>query len=104
MRNPYETERGGNKEVEPTFEVVYQEWEESERHMEIRPDGYSIHLSLADRDEYIRAYRASMPRGEAPEAYSRPVGGARPYFVTQKTYDRLAAAKEDSRFGLRFYQ
>lgn len=53
--------------------VVVQKWEESERNWGTRPDGFSVHLSEADRLAYITAYWDSLP-SEVPDEYSRPHG------------------------------
>lgn len=96
-----EIEPSGNKETEPKAQVVYQTWVESERGWGTRPDGYSIHLSLDDRDRFIQEYWDSLP-DEVPDEYSLPYGDAKPYSVNQKTFMRLQEAKEEQRFGLRF--
>jgi len=54
--------------------VVVQKWEESERGWGVRPDGYSIHLTDADRHAYINKYWDSMPKSFVPDEYSRPSG------------------------------
>jgi hypothetical protein len=41
------------KSPENKNEVVYQSWLESERGWGVRPDGYSLHLSLGDRKRFI---------------------------------------------------
>ena len=38
------------------FQVLCQKWEESERGWGTRPDGYSLHKSDADREQYIREH------------------------------------------------
>jgi hypothetical protein len=53
--------------------VIVQKWEESERNWGVRPDGYSIHLTEADRKAYIKEYWDRMPN-ETPDEYSRPAG------------------------------
>jgi hypothetical protein len=77
--------------------VVVQKWEESERGWGCRPDGYSLHLSEADRIAYIAAYWARMP-GEVPDEYSRPDGA--PYLadVDAKTYKAVKASKNGTRY------
>ena len=58
--------------------VVVQKWEESERGWGVRPDGYTIHLTEADRKAFIKAYWDRMPY-EVPDEYSRPSG--QPYLA-----------------------
>ncbi len=36
--------------------VVVQKWEETERGWGVRPDGFSLHLTDADRSAYIGEY------------------------------------------------
>lgn len=64
--------------ITPTHRrVLVQKWEESERGWGTRPDGYSIHKNQQDLDAYLKKYWDQMPKGEAPDEYSRPDG--RPY-------------------------
>ncbi len=69
-------------------EVIVQKWEESERGWGSRPDGYSLHLTDADRQAFIEAYWARMP-DSVPDEYSRPDG--RPYKATvdEKTFTEV---------------
>jgi hypothetical protein len=53
--------------------VYLQIWEESERGWGIRPDGCSLHLSIKDRDNYIKSIYSERS-GDAPEIYDRIVG------------------------------
>ena len=39
-----------------TIPVVCQYWEESERGWGVRPDGCSLHLTEADRKQFIKEY------------------------------------------------
>ena len=57
--------------------VYFQFWWETERGWGERPDGYSLHLTVQDHKEWIRAYWKRMPdrvNGEAPDEYSYPCG------------------------------
>lgn len=56
-----------------TNKVIVQKWEESERGWGVRPDGYSLHLTEADRAAYVQAYWDWMP-DEVQDEYSRPSG------------------------------
>ena len=79
--------------------VVVQKWEESEAGFGTRPDGFSLHLSEADREAFIKDYWDSMPDETQPE-YSRPDGT--PYLadVDTKTYAQVQASKNGIRdFG-----
>ncbi|MDO8600300.1 MAG: hypothetical protein Q7R73_01605 [bacterium] len=68
--------------------VVVQKWEESERGWGTRPDGYSLHLSDADRKIYIKEYWDSMP-DTAPDEYSRPDGTPYPCDVDEEIYEEV---------------
>ena len=91
-------------EAEPkTNEVFHQPWIESERGWGVRPDGYSLHLSEADRDLYIEAYWHSMPPGAAPTEYSKPGGDTEKRFAHVNVYEALQEARSKGEYGLRFY-
>ncbi len=74
-----------------TFRVLCQKWEESERGWGTRPDGYSLHLSVADKDAFIRKYWDGMPDSVSDE-YSRPDGT--PYWceVAEVVYKKVKAS------------
>lgn len=85
--------------------VVVQKWEERERGWGSRPDGYSVHLSDADRKAYIDDYWAKMPdkvNGMAPDEYSTPDGS--PYLadITEGQEEEFLAQIAGKK-GLRFY-
>lgn len=75
-------------------EIVQMSWEESERGWGTRPDGYSIHKSVADCQQFVKEYWDKMPDA-VPDEYSRPAGT--PYAVsvdsTSQTYKKLAESK-----------
>lgn len=73
--------------------VVVQKWEESERGWGVRPDGFTMHLTEADRAAFVQAYWDRMP-DEVPYEYSRPSGS--PYLaqVSQEIYDKVAKSKK----------
>lgn len=79
-------------------EVIVQKWEESERGWGTRPDGFSLHLSEADRQAYIEAYWAGMP-DSTPDEYSRPDG--KPY--TALVDDKIFAKVQKSQNGIRSF-
>ena len=74
------------------FPVVKQLWEESERGWGTRPDGYSLHLSEADRVAFVKDYWSKMPK-EVPESYSRPYGGPTVVDVDVETYEKVRDSK-----------
>lgn len=69
--------------------VVYcQRWVESERGWGVRPDGCSIHRTLADLKKFVEAYWKDMPV-DAPDEYSRPEGEPIQVNVTESVYKPL---------------
>ena len=95
-------------EEEPV--VFCQQWEESERGWGVRPDGYSVHLSLEDAKAYIGAYWDRMPPPPPPDEYSRPCGKPYACHVLPDIYQQLlkkqkevSADELEKRCGVRFY-
>ena len=74
------------------FQVVAQKWVESERGWGVRPDGYTLHITSADRDQYIRQYWNQMPDA-TPEIYSRPDGEPFIISVSETMYNEVAASR-----------
>ena len=74
------------------FRVLCQKWEESERGWGTRPDGYSLHLSEADRKCFIKEHWGRLP-DEVPDEYSRPSGT--PYWceVDEKAKRKVTQSK-----------
>jgi hypothetical protein len=85
--------------------VRCQLWIESERGWGQTDDGYSLHLSDADRDAYMRSHNNSLPprdeNGEPPDVYVRPVSETFEVLVSPKLHRRLVAKKRLK--GLRFF-
>ncbi|MFA6461851.1 MAG: hypothetical protein WCV90_06305 [Candidatus Woesearchaeota archaeon] len=79
--------------------VVKQEWDESERGWGIRPDGYSLHLSVEDRQQFIKDYWGTMP-DSVPDEYSRPSGDPFWIKIDLETYHQI----EESKNGIRRYR
>ena len=71
--------------------VVCQEWIESERGWGCRPDGATFHLTVEDKDEFIKVYWAKMPK-ETPDEYSRPDFDPIYVDVDDETFARLNEA------------
>ncbi len=69
--------------------VVKQPWVESERGWGVRPDGYSLHKTKADRDAFIAEYWSKQP-DETPDEYSRPEGECFLIDVDEGSYRKLA--------------
>ncbi len=61
------------------FEAFCQKWEESEEGWGVRPDGFSLHISIEGVKRYIAEYWNTLPNEEVPREYSRPSGT--PYLV-----------------------
>jgi len=83
----------------PSQPVVVQKWEESERGWGTRPDGYTLHLNMKDRDRYIKEFNAKLP-DEPPECYSRPCGKPYIWDAPPDTVQKLLEAKDE--FGLAY--
>lgn len=82
--------------TDKTQNVIRQDWLESERGWGCRPDGYSLHKSPADLEQFVKDYWARMP-DQAPDEYSRPEGTWRTVSVDKKTYDKVVASKNGTR-------
>ncbi len=69
-------------------EVVYVNWEESERGWGTRPDGCSLHLTEKDYKTFLKDYWDKQP-DRIPDEYSRPVGRAVPAHVCSELYEKI---------------
>lgn len=74
-------------------------WQESERGWGCRDDGYSLHLSIKDCEEFIADYWANMP-DTPPSTYSRPMT---PRDIPTPDNPKLLKKLRNSKNGLRFY-
>ncbi|MEY2665200.1 MAG: hypothetical protein RLZZ480_305 [Candidatus Parcubacteria bacterium] len=79
-----------------TYPIVRQDWLESERGWGIRPDGYSLHLTESNRQQFVREYWDRMP-DEVPDEYSRPSGEPFLVDVDEATYLAVKASKNGTR-------
>ena len=86
------------------MKVYRQDWEESELGWGIRPDGYSLHLSLEDAAIFAKNYMIQQEnyfkeRGVkgVPDEYSRVSGKAYEVDVDKKIYQEI----RKSEFGVR---
>ena len=94
-----------------TQQVIRQNWIESELGWGIRPDGYSLHLSEADRQAFIKAYWDRMP-DQVPDEYSRPSGDPHLVTATAEQFGKLTAQKmgaalladDEVGYGIRCYR
>lgn len=82
--------------------AIVQKWEESEHGWGVRPDGYSLHLTDADRLAYIESYWAGMP-DSAPAEYSRPSGSQYEAEIGETEHAALLAAKTAGKRGVRMF-
>ncbi len=78
--------------------VILQKWEESERGWGETPDGFSLHLTDADRVQYIKDYWAPLP-DDIPEEYSRPCEEPYEAEVDAETYLAISVSSN----GIREY-
>lgn len=86
--------------------VVYcQIWEESERGWGTRPDGHSMHLTLADAEKFRKEYLdhqyeyfESIGEKGVPDEYTRPCGEPYQAKVSDELYKQLTKDK-----SIRFY-
>lgn len=80
--------------------VICQAWLESERGWGQRPDGFTLHLTLDDCQNFITDFnereKERNPSGVVPDEYSRPSG--EPYLIeVDKAYLKLI---KGSQFGI----
>lgn len=84
--------------------VWVQKWEETETGWGVRPDGYSIHLTLEDIGHYVAGMRETeaklgYSRANPPPEYSRPSGDPYEADITDKRIlGKLAASKHGCQF------
>jgi len=87
--------------VEEGMRVVFcQQWEESERGWGVRPDGYSLHLTLADAQEHRIQFLEHQKEwftnngvDGVPDEYTRPCGDPYRVKVTEELYLKLEKDK-----------
>lgn len=82
--------------------IVVQEWEESERGWGVEWDGWSLHLSSADRDAFVQDHWDSLPDGFVPDVYSRPAG--KPTLYDVEFNEELINQIRESKNGIRTYE
>ncbi|QQG45187.1 MAG: hypothetical protein HYW89_04285 [Candidatus Sungiibacteriota bacterium] len=78
------------------YRVVCQKWLESERGWGTRPDGYSLHLTDKEREQFIKEYWDRMP-DQAPDEYSRDDGDPYVCEVSEAIFKKI----KESRNGIR---
>lgn len=72
--------------------VFRQEWVESERGFGVRPDGYSLHVSLENVAAFVKDYNATLPE-EVPDEYSRPYGSPATMEVSAEKFAEIQKSK-----------
>lgn len=80
------------------YNVVCQQWEESERGWGVRPDRFSLHLNHLHCEKFVKAHNDRLPKNFVPDEYSRVSGSPFVVEVDQYTYNLLLARK--STFGM----
>jgi hypothetical protein len=83
--------------VAPVRTVIAQDWEESERKFGVRPDGFTLHLSLDAHKAYVEAFwrcqKATL--GEStPNEYTRACGNPKLVEVNETIYSKLVKYKD----------
>lgn len=81
----------GTQTPDGRYLVVCQDWVEHERGWGSRPDGYSLHLTFADRDIYVEGFNSTYNnRVVTPDEYTEG-HSIRPRIVAvdQATFDSL---------------
>lgn len=83
-----------------------QQWEESEAGWGVRPDGYSLHLSQEDAQEFSRQYMENQQayfKGKGvigvPAEYTRPSGTPYLVEVTDEVLAELSTSRAKKHHG-----
>ena len=87
--------------------IVVQEWLESEAGWGCRPDGFSVHLTVADCTACCKKYwddeKKRNKSGGVPHEYSREAGNPFVIDVEDHIYKALTKAKKEGRLGIRVW-
>lgn len=70
--------------------AVCQRWEETEKDWGVRPDGFSLHLSIEGLKKYIHNHWAQLP-DNPPHSYSRPSGEPYVLRIEKDMMDEIVA-------------
>lgn len=82
-----------------TYELVCQEWDESEAGWGQRPDGYTLYLNAKDHAKHIakwtedRRKEAEALKGVTPSCYDRMSGKPFRVKVPKKVFDEVKKTK-----------
>lgn len=86
--------------------VVRQDWEESERGWGVRPDGYTLHLTVEDCEKFKAKFWADEakrnPSGIAPSDYTRESGSPHAVSVDSTKFAKLNTPEAKKRYGVWF--
>jgi len=80
------------------YVLICQKWEESERGWGTRPDGYSLHVTDADRKAFIKEYWDGMP-DTVPHEYGRPCGTPYACPVHKRLWEYVKRDRNGRRFS-----
>jgi len=84
-----------------TFPIVIETWTEYERGWGSRPDGATIHLSVADHKAFVDAFnKKHNNKASAPDEYTSADMQPKVIDVEEPLYDRLVALKAKGEFGM----
>ncbi len=87
--------------------IVVQAWEETERGWGCRPDGFSLHLSVADCEAYRKKHWDDEKKlnagGGVPDEYTRESGNPQLIDVEDNIYNKLVELKKNKKNGIRVW-
>lgn len=72
--------------------VICQKWGESEQGWGQSPNGYSLHLTVKERDKYVKCHNKSLPE-MTPKVYDYAVGEPYEVKVGDRKYTMLKKSK-----------
>ena len=90
------------KPAKETHKVIRQDWEESERGWGVRPDGYTLHLTLEDHAAYVKKFYTGRD-GPVPDEYTRVSGDPRTVMIGTKKFAELNTPDAKKRRGVWYH-
>lgn len=87
--------------AKPIRTVLAQDWEESERGWGVRPDGFTLHLTLEAHKAYVEAFwkrQKALLGDSTPDEYTRTCGEPKLVEVNETIYRKLV--KHKAKHGL----
>lgn len=98
---PVDAPRSTEDQPETNHTVVCQDWEESERGWGVRPDGFTLHLTVEDHAAFVEKFAKQFHSAkEAPDEYTRTSGPTRLVTVDEATYNQLCTSKNRKANGM----